>query len=165
MIKLLVLDLDGTLWDHLDASSLTPPYTRIGEDTVVDSQGIRVTLNRGARWFLAKVYGRIALAVASWNEWSKAYELLRVFGLDHYFGYLGIEPHPHKHLILEKILKWYKHRYGETLRPDEILYVDDRRIHLEDIYRHIGKIRFLQMGVDIQDFYELYRRLEELDLG
>ncbi len=165
MIKLLVLDLDGTIWDHLDASSLTPPYTKIGEDIVVDSRGTRVALRRGARWFLAKVYGRIALAVASWNEWSKAYELLRVFGLDHYFGYLGIEPHPNKYLVLEKILKWYKHTYDETLHPDEILYVDDRRIHLEDIYRHIGKIRFLQMRVDIRDFYELYRRLEEHGLG
>ncbi len=160
LIKLLVLDLDGTVWDHPDASSLQPPYTRLNDDVAVDSQGVRVTLTPGVRWFLERVYGRVALAVCSWNKWENAFELLKTFGLHEFFGYLGIEPHPHKYRVFEKIIKWYRDTYGEDLRAEEILYVDDRRIHLEDIYRYIGNVRFIQMGVDVKDFYELYEHIK-----
>ncbi len=164
MIKLLVLDLDGTVWDHPDASSLQPPYTKLDDDVAVDSRGTRVTLTKGVRWFLEKVYGKVALAVCSWNKWDNAFELLKIFDLHKFFGYLGIEPHPHKYLVFEKIIEWYKSEYGRSIRAEEILYVDDRRIHLDEIYEHIGNVRFVQMGVDVRDFYELYELVKE-DLG
>ena len=161
MIKLLVLDLDGTVWDHPDASSLQPPYTRLDDDVAVDSRGIRVTLARGVRWFLEKVYGRVALAVCSWNKWGNAFELLKTFDLHWFFGYLGIEPHPYKYLVFKKIIEWYRNVYGGGVGAEEILYVDDRRIHLDEIYEHIGGVRFIQMGVDVRDFYELYGLIKE----
>ncbi len=165
MIKLLVLDLDGTVWDHLDASSLKPPYRRISNDIVVDSNSVRVSLRRGARWFLEKIHSIVPLAVCSWNQWDKAYELLRAFGLDKYFGYLGIEPHPNKHLVFKKIIQWYQRIFKEEIEAEEILYVDDRRVHLDDIYKYIGRVKFMQMGVDVKDFYELYDVLKrELSL-
>ncbi len=37
-MNLLILDLDGTLWDHEDASRLTPPYEFHG-DYLIDSNG------------------------------------------------------------------------------------------------------------------------------
>lgn len=166
MIKLLILDLDGTVWDHLDASSLQPPYTRLNDNVAVDSRGVRVTLTRGVRWFLEKVYGKVALTVCSWNKWDNAFNLLKTFNLHKFFGYFGIENHPHKYLVFKKIIKWYKNRYGEDIGAKEILYIDDRRIHLDEIYKYIGVIRFIQMGVDSRDFYELYELVkEDLDVG
>ncbi len=152
----MVLDLDGTLWDHLDASSLLEPLGIMDHDTVVDSRGETLRLYPYARWFLEKTWGLgLPLAIASWNYPEITTKILELLGIKRYFSYLGIEPHPHKYKVLLKIIKWYKYRYGYIM-PGEILYVDDRRIHLEEIHEHIGQVRFLQMWKDIPGFRELY---------
>ena len=35
----LFFDLDGTLWDHKDVSSLKPPFVRINTNKIRDSEG------------------------------------------------------------------------------------------------------------------------------
>ncbi len=155
-VKLIVLDLDGTLWDHLDASSLVEPLKVIDHDTVVDSRGEILRLYPHARWFLEKTWSLgLPLAVASWNYPEITVKILELLCIKKYFSYLGIEPHPHKYKVLLKIIEWYKHKYG-YIQPSEILYVDDRRIHLEEMYKYIGQVMFLQMWEDIPGFRELY---------
>ncbi len=38
-MRLLILDLDKTLWSHPDISSTNPPYRRVSEDAIADSHG------------------------------------------------------------------------------------------------------------------------------
>ena len=40
------VDLDGTLWDHEDISSLIPPFKRLSEFSFADSRGVVVNLNK-----------------------------------------------------------------------------------------------------------------------
>ncbi|MGC9131359.1 MAG: magnesium-dependent phosphatase-1, partial [Pyrobaculum sp.] len=41
---LIALDLDGTAWDHLDISSLYPPFRRVSPLKIQDSRGVEVAL-------------------------------------------------------------------------------------------------------------------------
>jgi predicted phosphatase len=54
---------------------------------------------------------------------------------------------------------------GLALRPDEILYVDDRRIHLDAIHAAVGPVRFFQMGHDIERPDEVLAYLDALGAG
>ncbi len=155
-VKLVVLDLDGTLWDHMDASSLLEPLETIDHNTVVDSKGEVLRLYPDARWFLEKLWELgLPVAIASWNHPDITVKILELLGVKKYFSYLGIEPHPHKYKVLLKIMDWYKHKYG-YIHPGEILYVDDRRIHLEEIHERIGQVMFIQMWKYLPGFRELY---------
>jgi len=154
-VKLVVLDLDGTLWDHLDASSLKPPFKLVSRDVVEDSRGCRLRLYPGVREFLRYVKGLgVALAVASWNDPSIVMPIMDALGLTQYFNYVGIEYHPGKHLVIAKIVEWYRRSLG-GIEPGEILYVDDRDIHIDDVRRYVGGVKFVRMWVDVKDFKEL----------
>lgn len=156
MLKLVVLDLDRTLWNHPDASRLVEPLTLINHNTIADGKGEVLRLHPHVRWFLENTSRLgVPLTIASWNYPEITVRVLEVLGLKNYFSYLGIEPHPHKYKVLLKIIEWYKQRYG-FIQPPEILYVDDRRIHLDEIHSHVGQVLFLQMWVDIPGFRELY---------
>ena len=153
----MILDLDGTLWDHPDISSLSLPFEKVDDRTLADSRGVRVHLFEGVREFLqhCRALG-LKLAVASWNVYEKAYEALRVFDIDRFFDVLTIEPYPRKELMIEKILSYL------GLDIEDVLYIDDRPIHLEGIRARLGGVAFLQAWKDFKDFYELSRILNDI---
>ena len=103
-IQLIVFDLDKTLWDHEDASTLEPPYKRIGEDSIVDSHGRTLSLYPNVRNILKELKSRgLLLAIASWNL-ERVGEILRILDIAKYFDVICIEPHPDKAKMLRKIL-------------------------------------------------------------
>ncbi len=161
-IKLVALDLDGTLWDCEDISLLTPPFRRVREGVIVDSEGREVRVREGVedflRWCVAK---GLILATLSWNDPRKALEALRALGLLKYFRYHAIEYHPRKHEMLLKLLRRLRSE-GVNVRPEEVVYVDDRDIHVDDVIKHVGTVKFLHFGIDVRDFHELRKVLEEL---
>ncbi len=92
-MKLLILDLDKTLWSHHNVTDTSPPYRRVAEDTVVDSRGEVVRLNPCARELLELAKSRgLLLAVASWNDPEKALAVLETMGLKEYFDVVVVEP-------------------------------------------------------------------------
>ena len=157
----LFLDLDGTLWDHLDISSLKPPFRRISEDSIVDSQGVPVRLYRDvvevARW--AKRSGGFVVAL-SWNIPEVAVEALKAFNILDLFDYLGIEDHPDKGLIASKILGDLESR-GYKVKPCRVVYVDDREIHVRGVRERVGDIIFIRAWVDFRNGEELRNRIAE----
>jgi magnesium-dependent phosphatase-1 len=157
----LFLDLDGTLWDHLDISSLKPPFRRISEDSIVDSQGVPVRLYRDvvevARW--AKRSGGFVVAL-SWNIPEVAVEALKAFNILDLFDYLGIEDHPDKGLIASKILGDLESR-GYKVKPCRVVYVDDREIHVRGVRERVGDITFIRAWVDFRNGEELRNRIAE----
>ncbi len=152
---MLFLDLDGTLWDNLDISSLKPPFKRVSEDAIVDSEGVVVRLYKDivavARW--AKRNGAIVVAL-SWNIPEIAVEALRAFNILDIFDYLGIEEHPDKGLVAFKILEDIRSR-GYNVKYCRVVYVDDREIHVEGVRRWLGDINFVRAWVDFRDGEEL----------
>lgn len=157
---LLFLDLDGTIWDHLDVSMLNPPFQKVGENVIRDSNGEEIHLHADMikilKW--AKSNGAFT-STLSWNKPSHALSALEAFGIKELFDYHAIEPHPAKEEYAWKIIKTIEKRHKIKLKPCQIVYIDDRKIHLEGIARRLGKIIFLQAWKDFKSFEDAKDRI------
>jgi len=151
----LFIDLDGTVWNHLDVSALTPPFRRVSADVIEDSSGIKVRLHSGVREFLAGARNLgFIIASLSWNNPVKALEVLKAFGLSHYFDAHYIEPHPRKGELMAYALMDLSERVGVKLGPENVVYIDDRDIHVGEVREKVGNVLFLQAWRDFRDFKE-----------
>jgi magnesium-dependent phosphatase-1 len=158
-MRLLVLDLDGTLWDHEDASQLTPPY-EFHEDYLIDAYGEELHLFPGVREFLEWASERFLLSIASWNVEDKVRPILEGFGLWDYFLFPKIEGHPDKADMIRRTIEELE-SIGYTI--DDVIYVDDRAIHIDKIKMELPEVDFIHMWVDVKSFGELKQLLEKLD--
>jgi len=145
------IDLDGTLWDHEDISQTTPPYTCTG-DILVDSQGIVAHLHSGVRNFLGFLRNSgLKIYTLSWNNPFKALSALKCLGLESYFDGHAISEHPEKYIGMLRILG----SINPPVKPCQVVYIDDRDIHVDDIRKHIGDVWFIHMWRDVGGFDEL----------
>jgi len=143
------------LWDHPDISSTNPPFKRIDENTLVDSTGSEIHLYKHVREMLQRLKEQnVIISLASWNAPEPCYEALQKLDLLKYFKHPKVQPHPEKHKMIKELLEDLKED-GIDVKPDEILYVDDKSRHLDDIRKQTGMIRFLQMWVDVKDHLEI----------
>ncbi len=142
-MRLLILDLDGTLWDHEDASRLTPPY-EFYDDYLVDAYGEELHLFPGVRDFLDWASERFLLSIASWNvEGGKVRPILEGFGLWDYFLFPKIEGHPpNKADMIRRTIEELE-SIGYTI--DDVIYVDDRAIHVDKIKQELPDVDFIHM--------------------
>ncbi|MGQ0548988.1 MAG: magnesium-dependent phosphatase-1 [Armatimonadota bacterium] len=164
-VSLVILDLDLTLWDHRNVTGLARPFQSAGEDAVVDQTGVRVNLYPGVRRLLEGLRARqMIIAAASWNEPDAVQEILDLLDLDRYFDHKKVEPHPNKERLVAALLRDLE-AAGRSLSPSEVLYVDDRRIHLDAIHAAVGPIRFLQFGVDVQRLDDVLAHLDRAGDG
>lgn len=104
-VKVVVFDLDGTIWDHLDVSSLKLPFSLINKDIAEDANGVKIKLFPGVRKALNQLakMGKI-VSIASWNRPEPALQLLSLFDIIHYFKYPKIHPHPKKYEMILELL-------------------------------------------------------------
>lgn len=141
---LFLVDLDGTLWDHPDVSSMHPPFKRIDILSLVDSKGERLEVRREILELVTLAHRlKGIVATFSWNEPGKAWEALRVLGLYGLFDYHIVEPHPGKHKMLVNFLSTLKRCRRKTIRAGCIVYMDDRLLHLEELKNHVAGIYYI----------------------
>ncbi|NJE76399.1 magnesium-dependent phosphatase-1 [Thermococcus sp. ES12] len=157
-MKLLVLDLDGTLWDHPDASRLSPLYEFHG-DYLVDSNGQKLRLFPGVREFLEWASGRFILSIASWNIEERVRPILEGFSLWDYFLFPKIENHPNKADMIRTTIGELQSTGYDV---DGVIYVDDRTLHVEDVRKALPNLKFIHMWVDAKSFEELRELLERM---
>src|SRR5260370_16621302 len=149
-VRLVILDLDRPLWDHHNATELRAPSTRSDEQTVADATGVHVTLQPGARALLDTLRERgILISIASWNEPAPASAILETLGLRDYFVHPKVEFHPYKERTVSDLVRELSEE-GVRLRPEEILYVDDRALHLRPARRALAPLPVLQPRVAIR---------------
>ncbi len=159
MIRLVVFDADGTLWEHSDISSLSPPFSKIDENTLIDRKGVEIRLFPDVKRLLNELTTReIIVSMASWNKPEPVFEALRKLDILHYFTHPKVEFHPNKHEMMKGLLTDLEAE-GTAVKPEEILYIDDQTWHIEKIRKHIGAIHFLQFGVDITAIIDVLKFL------
>lgn len=162
-IKLVVFDADKTLWSHPNVSDLTLPFKLVDQNNISDAGGETFHLFEGIRDMLEALRKRNAIiTLASWNKPEPVKEALQLLGIEKFFRVVKAEFHPNKHLMVEDILSSLS-KDGITLKPDEILYVDDRDMHVDKIRGRIGELHFVQMWVDAKtprDILEYVKKCE-----
>jgi magnesium-dependent phosphatase-1 len=160
-IRLVVFDADKTLWSYANVSSLILPFKLIDKNTISDSNGETFHIFEGVYELLTELQKRnVTITMASWNKPEPVREALRLFGIDKFFKIVKAEFHPDKHIMIEGILSKLS-KEGIELRPEEILYVDDRNIHLQLIKEKFGQIRFVQMWVDVKAPIDILEYIEK----
>ena len=151
--RLFAFDLDLTLWDHPDVSSLTLPVRRVRPDEVRDSAGDTVRLRPCARELLEELKSRgFLLAVVSWNLREKGEAVLRELGLLELFDYVVIESHPNKDEMFEKLL-------GMVGEVEEVYYVDDNPTMIRLVKGRFPWIKAFLYGRDVKDLCDLLSRV------
>ena len=157
----LLLDLDGTVWDNLDISSTRPPYRVQGRGVIVDARGTPVRLVPGIDWFLRWVRDRRGVVVSlSWNIPSIALEALRAMGLEEFFDYHAIAPHPDKGTEARRALEELGKQGLCPGEPCLVVYIDDRDIHWEGVREALGgRVVFLQAWKSFRDYWEAAEKI------
>ncbi|KUJ99680.1 MAG: Uncharacterized protein XD43_0663 [Thermococcales archaeon 44_46] len=127
---------------------------------LIDAYKKELHLFPGVRDFLEWASERFILTIASWNLEERVRPILEGFGLWDYFMFPKIEGHPNKADMIKRTVEELT-SIGYSL--EEIIYVDDRAIHIDDIRTIFPDIKFIQMWVDAKSFEELRELLERGD--
>lgn len=154
-IELVIFDCDLTLWDHHNVTGLAMPFRKVGPDSVEDANDVRVTLFPAARETLDGLRDRgVLISACTWNQPDPVFSIFDLLEIRGYFTHPMAEPHPGKHKMIKTILDELSAE-GRQVPVENALYIDDRRLHLDDIYKQLGPIRFLQYAIDIADLRDV----------
>lgn len=163
---LLLVDLDGTLWDHEDISLLSPPFKQIAPGVIVDKFGIEVKLNRDMIRFVEWARSNKAItSTLSWNLFDKAYAALKAFNVTELFDYITIEDTYRKDKMIKKLLHLIRENHGLDIPAKYIVYIDDRDIHIEDIYKYVGKVFFIHYTINKDDIDDIILKTKSYLVG
>ncbi|MDQ7820907.1 MAG: magnesium-dependent phosphatase-1 [Armatimonadota bacterium] len=159
-VRLVIFDCDRTLWDHPNVTALRLPVRRVDDLTVEDADGVRVRLRPGAREVLEGLRARgILVSVASWNRPEPVQAIFEALELSHYFTRPKVEHHPYKEQTIGRLLDELA-ADGLALRPEEVLFVDDRMMHLDRVRRALGPVRTALAGVEVTDLRDVLGYLD-----
>lgn len=154
MTKLVVFDLDETLWSLSEGycALMRPPWRRQG-DQISDASGLHLTLRPDARDTLDALEERgLLLSAASRSTPETAGEILKL--LDLFARFLcPCLAWQDKDLSLDQILQDLDREKGIRLAPNDVLFVDDWPSNIRDA-RKIG-IPGLVFGRDIHSLSEV----------
>ncbi|PSN83428.1 magnesium-dependent phosphatase-1 [Candidatus Marsarchaeota G1 archaeon OSP_B] len=162
---LLLMDLDGTLWDHKDISQVEPPYFLLKEGILSNEKGTTVRLYREAVDFVkwCKTKGAVT-STLSWNVERNARLALNTFGVDSLFDEHAIDYPTDKAELLLKVLQRLKNK-GIVIHPRNIVYVDDRKIHIERIKNKVGEVIFVNIWGDVANYEEAKKLVQKAIFG
>ena len=90
----------------------------------------------------------VILAVVSWNVEWKALKALEALGLEGYFDYLVIEPHPRKDLMFERLLSMVG-------RVDKAVFVDDNPRMVELVKRAHPRVEVLTYSREVKSMSDV----------
>jgi len=122
-IKLIVLDVDGTIWENSFNPNRNPPFTRTESGDLLTGDGEVIKLNPGLLELLnqAKEKGVIC-SLASIGDPDIVLSIIEKFQLKFVYPQLGWNG---KDVMIEEILRKLELEDGIKLSDTEILFIDD----------------------------------------
>lgn len=154
MTKLVVFDLDETLWTLPEGycALMQPPFRRKG-DRVFDASGLQLTLRGDARATLRALGRRgLMLSVASRSTPETGGEVLRVLDLLEHF-LCPCFAWQDKDRSLTQLLGELRRQRDIAVTPEEVLFVDDWPSNIRDAAK-VG-VPGLLFGRDIHSLSEV----------
>lgn len=163
MIKAVVFDADKTLWDHHNISEFEEPLRLIDNNTVEDSKGRTLHLFSDVRETLKELKNKgLIVGLATWNIEEKTKKILDILDLTQYFDIIISLQYPYKFLMIGYIIiESYKR--GISLKPNEILFLDDRRWNFGNIWLYLGDVKCLEVGKDITSYKDIFKIINGID--
>jgi magnesium-dependent phosphatase-1 len=153
--KLFVFDLDETLWTVSEGlcTLVRPPFRLEAPDRLVGKDGLWVELFPGARDLLKLLQKKkVYVSLASRNDAAPTLELLEALGVREYLQFPQLCWKP-KEESIKKIIKEIQKRDKVTIKPEEVLFVDDWTENVTPV-RKWGASG-LVFGQDVHSFEEL----------
>ncbi|XP_006812625.1 magnesium-dependent phosphatase 1-like [Saccoglossus kowalevskii] len=126
--KLIVFDLDETLWPFWVDTHFDPPFQKTSDGKVVDSNNDVMRIHKDVPAILKQIQDReIQIAAASRTDYpTGAKTLLKLYDIDQYFNYKEIYPGcKRKHF--EKFHK------ASGVAYEDMLFFDDEARNIRDI--------------------------------
>lgn len=124
--KLLVFDLDYTLWPFWVDTHVTPPFKKKGND-VVDAHGHIIRYYKEVPEILKRLSEEYELGVASrTSEIQGAKQLLNLFNWDKYFKYKEIYPG-------SKVSHFSKIQKASGIDYKDMIFFDDEHRNIADV--------------------------------
>ncbi len=165
MIRVVVFDADKTLWNHYNISEFVEPLKRISEDEIEDSTGNKLKLFNNVRNSLTELKKRgYILGMATWNIPEKTSVVLKTLELDWLFDEIVSRPFPYKFIMIGDILLNLRKK-GLEVKREEVIFVDDRRVHFGNVWLYLPGVKCFEMWRDIQDHVEVFKLLERNELN
>ncbi|XP_011315302.1 magnesium-dependent phosphatase 1 [Fopius arisanus] len=126
--KVIVFDLDYTLWPFWVDTNVTPPFKKVENNAVVDEQGKKIQYYKEVPEILKKLHDEgFDLGVASrTSEIRGAFQLLNLFGWDQYFKYKEIYPGC-------KVSHFNKIREASGVDFEDMIFFDDEDRNIRDL--------------------------------
>ncbi|MEM3947648.1 MAG: magnesium-dependent phosphatase-1, partial [Metallosphaera sp.] len=144
---------------HYNISEFEAPLKLVDENVLQDSLGRTLKLFPNVRKTLEKLKERgVKIGMATWNFPEKTKAVLETLGLDKYFDVVISRDFPFKFIMISEIIKRLREQ-GMSVKPEEILFVDDRRAHFGNVWLYLGNINCLEMWKDVNDHMELISKL------
>lgn len=124
---------------------------------------MKVRLRPGARELLTGLRARgVLVSVATWNHPEPVFAIFDLLGLTSFFVRPKVEAHPHKDRTIGATLQELAGD-GVALQPHEVIFVDDKPMHLAQVRQALGPIQTLQAGVDVTDLRDVLTFISRSD--
>ncbi|MEM2984389.1 MAG: magnesium-dependent phosphatase-1 [Candidatus Jordarchaeaceae archaeon] len=157
--KLIVFDVDGTLWSISVAFTvfLKPPLRLVDANEIRDSQDAKVKLFPEVRELLKTLREKgILMSIASLNdpEPNLVMECLKLFKIADYFIYPQVN-HKGKNRNIKTILKLLKEKEGIQINYPEVIFVDDQELNTRSVMKGCPGIKAVHLGTDIKNIGQI----------
>jgi magnesium-dependent phosphatase 1 len=156
---LFIFDLDFTLWncggtwcDHT-----FPPYKKLNNNTVVDSQGLHIKLYEDTLAILEELKKQnIEMGLASRTgapDWAR--QLLHLFEIENYFKHKEIYPN-------SKVVHFGSIQKKTGIPFNEMFFFDDETRNIEDVESLGVNCYFVENGINMQIIRAALKKFDQL---